>query len=56
MREQLNEILADHTGQKVERVPLDTERDYWMLAEEAQEYGVIDTVITKRDLASVKDK
>jgi ATP-dependent Clp protease protease subunit len=56
MREQLNEILADHTGQKVERVAADTERDYWMLAEEAREYGVIDTVITKRDLASVKDK
>ena len=56
MREQLNEILADHTGQDVERVAADTERDYWMLAGEAQEYGVIDTVITKRDLASVKDK
>ena len=56
MREQLNETLADHTGQKVERVAADTERDYWMLAEEAREYGVIDTVITKRDLTSVKGK
>ncbi len=56
MREQLNEILAEHTGQDVERVAADTERDYWMLAGEAQEYGVIDTVITKRDLASVKDE
>lgn len=56
MREQLNEIIAEHTGQKVERVAADTERDYWMLAGEAEEYGVIDTVITKRDLASVKDE
>jgi ATP-dependent Clp protease protease subunit len=56
MREQLNEILAEHTGQEVDRVAADTERDYWMLAGEAQEYGVIDTVITKRDLASVKDE
>ena len=56
MREQLNAIIAEHTGQEVERVAADTERDYWMLAGEAEEYGIIDTVITKRDLASVKDE
>ncbi len=54
MREQLNEILADHTGQTVDKVTVDTERDYWMLADEALEYGVIDAVITKRELAAVQ--
>ena len=55
MREQLNEIMADHTGQDVERISNDMERDFWMLADEALEYGVIDQVITQRDLSSVKD-
>ncbi|MEX1281075.1 MAG: ATP-dependent Clp endopeptidase proteolytic subunit ClpP [Acidimicrobiia bacterium] len=54
MREQLNQILAEHTGQDVEKVARDTERDYWMLADEAQEYGVIDSVISRRDLAAVQ--
>lgn len=54
MREQLNEILAEHTGQDLEKVTSDTERDYWMLADEAQEYGVIDSVITRRELAAVQ--
>jgi ATP-dependent Clp protease protease subunit len=53
MREQLNEILAEHTGQPVEKIALDTERDYWMLAEEAKKYGVIDGVLTRRELAAV---
>lgn len=54
MREQLNHILSEHTGQAYEKVTTDTERDYWMLAEEAMEYGVIDAVISKRDLAAVQ--
>lgn len=45
-RETLNQILADHTGQKLEKVQTDTERDYYMTAEEAKEYGIIDEVIT----------
>ena len=53
MREQLNEILAGHTGQPVEKIALDTERDYWMLADEAKEYGVIDGVLSRRELAAV---
>ncbi len=53
MREQLNQILADHTGQTYEKVSLDTERDYWMLAEEAKEYGAIDGILTRRELAAV---
>ncbi len=53
MREQLNEILAEHTGQTVEKVATDTERDYWMLADEAKEYGVIDGCLTRRELSAV---
>jgi ATP-dependent Clp protease protease subunit len=47
-REQLNKILAACTGQPLERIERDTERDYYMSAEEAREYGVIDQVIAKR--------
>ena len=43
-KRQLNEILANHTGQTVSRVQRDTERDYWMSAKEAQEYGIVDTI------------
>ena len=53
MREQLNEILANHTGQTLEKVTDDTERDYWMLANEAKEYGVIDGILTRRELTAV---
>ncbi len=47
IRDRINEILARHTGQKLERVKKDTDRDYFMSAEEAKEYGVIDEVILK---------
>ncbi len=53
MREQLNEILVEHTGQDLSKIETDTERDYWMLADEAKEYGVIDGLLTRRDLAAV---
>ncbi len=43
----LNQILADHTGQELSRVERDTERDYYMSAAEAVEYGLIDQVITR---------
>ena len=45
LRAQLDEILAANTGQSVEKVGTDTERDYFMSADEAQEYGIIDQVI-----------
>jgi len=48
-REQLNEILAKHTGQAIEKIQKDTDRDYFMSAEEAQQYGLIDRVIQDRD-------
>jgi ATP-dependent Clp protease protease subunit len=47
IRKRLDKIIADHTGQSLEKVTRDTERDYFMSAEEAQEYGIIDRVIDK---------
>jgi ATP-dependent Clp protease, protease subunit len=47
MKEQLNRILAKHTGQKIAKVEKDTDRDYFMSAEEAREYGIVDKVITQ---------
>ena len=44
-RKRLDEILADHTGQPLEKVSRDTERDYFMTAEEAKEYNLIDKVV-----------
>jgi len=55
MREQLNQILADHTDQPIEKVAQDTERDFWMLAEEAKEYGIVDDILTRRQLEAVKE-
>jgi ATP-dependent Clp protease protease subunit len=48
MREELNEILAKHTGQPLDRLQVDTERDFFMTGEQAQEYGIIDEVVTKK--------
>jgi ATP-dependent Clp protease protease subunit len=53
MREQLNQILADHSGQTYEKVAIDTERDYWMMADQAKEYGIVDEVLTRRELEAV---
>jgi ATP-dependent Clp protease protease subunit len=53
MREQLNQILADHSGQEFEKVADDTDRDFWLLAEEAVEYGIIDSLLSRRELAAV---
>lgn len=47
-REQLNRILAERTGQPLEKIQADTERDYFMSAPEAQSYGLVDQVIEKR--------
>ena len=47
-RERLNQLLASHCGQPLERIQQDTERDYIMTAEQGKEYGIIDDVIRKR--------
>jgi len=51
MREELNRIIARHTGQALERVEKDSDRDFFMSPEEAKEYGLVDEVIFYRDLA-----
>jgi ATP-dependent Clp protease protease subunit len=53
MREQINHILAERTGQEYGRVAIDTERDFWMTAEEAIEYGLVDQMLTRRELTAV---
>ena len=47
-RDQLNRILAERTGQPLEKIERDTERDYYLSADESTEYGLIDQVIAKR--------
>jgi ATP-dependent Clp protease, protease subunit len=54
MREELNRILSHHTGQSLERVEKDSDRDYFMSPEEAKAYGLVDEVIFYRDLAKRK--
>ena len=49
MRQRLNEILAHHAGQPIENIERDVERDYIMSASQAQEYGLVDAVIRKRE-------
>ncbi len=48
LREELNEIMAHHTGQPIDRINLDTERDFYMSGQQAKEYGLVDEVISTR--------
>jgi ATP-dependent Clp protease protease subunit len=50
-RELLDQLVAKHTGQSLEKVTKDTDRDFILTAEEAREYGVVDEIITSRGLA-----
>jgi ATP-dependent Clp protease protease subunit len=54
MRTLMSEILARHTGQPLERIERDTDRNFWMSAEAAKEYGIIDEVMRPRERAKVK--
>ena len=47
-RKRLNKILAERTGQPIEKIDVDTERDYWMTSDEARAYGLIDHIMDKR--------
>ena len=49
LREELNQIMASHTGQPIDRINRDTERDFYMSGNQAREYGLIDDVITHRE-------
>jgi ATP-dependent Clp protease, protease subunit len=53
MREMLEHILAEHTGQTLERVHKDTDRDFIMGATEAKDYGIIDEIISGVDVAEL---
>ena len=55
MKEELNRILADHTGQSLKRISKDTDRDNFLSPDQAKEYGLIDRVIEKRDAALEKE-
>ena len=46
-REVLNEVLSEHTGQTMKQIAKDTDRDYYMTAEESKAYGIVDEIITK---------
>jgi len=56
MREKLNEILANHTGQPLEKIQRDTDRDFFMSGEEAKKYGIIDKVIVEREIPKEESK
>jgi len=56
MKDTINEILARHTGQDLERIRLDTDRDFFMAGDEAKDYGLIDHVISSRDDLDKLDK
>lgn len=56
MKKLLNEIMARNTGQTIKKIETDMERDYWMSAEEAKKYGVVDEVINTRKLADTVQK
>jgi len=51
VRDELYQILADHSGQSLEKITNDSDRDYWMSATEAKEYGMIDDVLVKNPKA-----
>ncbi|MBW1787578.1 MAG: ATP-dependent Clp endopeptidase proteolytic subunit ClpP [Deltaproteobacteria bacterium] len=54
IRDSLNRILAQHTGQPLKRISKDTDRDYFMSSEGAREYGLVDKVITHREMQALK--
>lgn len=55
-RDTLNQILADHTGQDIDKIGIDTERDHFMSSEEAKGYGIIDRIITTREMRNQLDQ
>jgi ATP-dependent Clp protease protease subunit len=55
-KERLNKILAENTGKSIDQIAIDTDRDNFMSAEEALEYGLIDAIITNRSDAEKKDE
>ena len=56
MRKELNDILVKHSGQPLEKIEQDTDRDFFMSGEEAKSYGIVDKVITQRELNTQMEK
>ncbi len=56
IKKELYEIIAFHTGQPVEKVATDCDRDYWMTSTEAKEYGLVDEVLVMNPRKQKKDK
>jgi ATP-dependent Clp protease protease subunit len=56
MRQELNDILVRHSGQPLEKIEQDTDRDFFMSGEEAKSYGIVDKVITRRELEAQGEK
>lgn len=54
LKRRLNEIMAENTGQPIKKIEVDMERDYWMSADEAKKYGIVDKIITAPPKASNK--
>jgi ATP-dependent Clp protease protease subunit len=49
LKDRTNQILAFHTGQSIKRIEKDTNRDFWMTAEEAKEYGIVDAITAPKN-------
>ncbi len=56
LKDTLNQILANHTGQPVDKIGADTDRDFFMSGEDAKQYGIVDEVITKKAPRGAKEK
>jgi len=56
LKDTLNQILANHSGQPIEKIATDTERDFFMSGEDARQYGIVDEVITKKAARGTKEK
>jgi ATP-dependent Clp protease protease subunit len=56
MKETLNRILSKHTGQPIEKIQTDTDRDFFMSGEDAKQYGLVDDVIAKKAPRGIKEK
>jgi len=55
LKQELNQILAHHTGQKIDKINYDTDRDNFLTATEARDYGLVDTVVAKRPVSIAKE-
>ncbi len=56
MRERLNRLISEHTGQPIETIEKDTDRDFWMSPDQAAEYGLVDTVQKTRAQIADEEK